>query len=90
LIPRTSDGKANSEIIQANKEVMFVDKSTGETFSDTHWCREQLGVPYGVKATVRPLSISDVMDKYDVFIQSNSVNRKLDPGTKFLYELDAH
>jgi hypothetical protein len=90
LITRTSDGKANSEIIQANKEVMFVDKSTGETFSDTHWCREQLGVPYGVKATVRPLSISDVMDKYDVFIQSNSVNRKLDPGTKFLYELDAH
>jgi len=89
LIERTADGKANSEIVQANKEVLFVNKETGETISDTNWCREKLGVPYGVKATVRPLSIPDVMEKYDVFIQSNSYNRKLDPGTKFLYELDA-
>jgi acyl carrier protein len=90
LIERTSDGKANSEIVQSDKEVLFVDKFTGETVADTHWCREKLGVPYGTKATVRPLSIPDVMSKYDIFIQSNSVNRKLDPGCKFLYELDHH
>lgn len=89
LIERKVDGKANSEIIQADKEVLFVDKETGETFADTHWCREKLGVPYGMKATVRPLSMPSVMDKYEIFIQSNSYNRKLDPGCKFLYELEA-
>ena len=89
LIERTFDGKANSEIIQADKEVLFVDKETGETFADTNWCREKLGVPYGMKATVRPLSMPTVMDKYEIFIQSNSYTRKLDPGCKFLYELEA-
>jgi hypothetical protein len=89
LIERTSDGKANSEVVQANKEVIFVNRETGETISDTHWCREQLGVPYGVKSTVRPLSIPHIMSKYEVFVQSNSFTRKLDPGTKFLYELEA-
>ena len=89
LIERTVDGKANSEIIQADKEVLFVDKETGETFADTNWCREKLGVPYGMKATVRPLSMPTVMDKYEIFIQSNSYTRKLDPGCKFLYELEA-
>lgn len=88
LIARTADGKSNSEIIQADKEVIFVDRSTGETFDDTSWCREKLGVPYGIKATVRPLGIPEVMDKYDVFVQSNSYTRKLDAGCKFLYELD--
>jgi len=89
LIERTADGKANSEIIQANKEVLFVNKETGETIADTTGCREELGVPYGIKATVRPLSMPDIMDKYEIFIQSNSYTRKLDPGCKFLYELEA-
>jgi acyl carrier protein len=88
LIERTSGGKANSEIIQADKEVLFVDKLTGEAITDTMWCRKQLGVPYGTKGTVRPLSLGDVMSKYDVFVQSNSYTRKLDTGTRFLYELD--
>jgi hypothetical protein len=88
LIERTEDGKANSEIIQADKEVLFVNKETGETISDTMWCRKELGIPYGTKATLRPLSIPHVMEKYDVFIQSNSYTRKLDRGTRFLYELD--
>lgn len=88
LIERTEDGKANSEIIQANKEVIFVDKETGEANDNTEWCRKKLGVPFGVKGTVRPLQIPEVMDKYEIFVQSNSVNRKLDPGTKFLYELE--
>ena len=88
LIARTADGKANSEIVQENKEVLFVDKSTGETIDDTYKCRKLLGVPYGTKGTVRPLSIPSIMDKYDIFIQSNSYNRKLDAGVRFLYELD--
>lgn len=89
LIERTADGKSNWEEIQPDKEVIFVDKATGETHSDTKWCREQLGIPYGTRGKVRPLQIPEVMNKYDVFIQSNSFTRKLDPGTKFLYELDA-
>jgi len=89
LIKRTSDGKANVEEIQANKEVIFVDKETGEANANTEWCREQLGVPYGIKGKVRPLQIPDVLDKYDVFIQSNSYTRNLDKGTRFLYELES-
>lgn len=88
LIERTADGKANSEEVQANKEVIFVDKSTGEVNSDTFSCRKLLGVPFGTKGKVKPLQIPDVMDKYEIFIQSNSYNRKLDPGVKFLYELE--
>ena len=90
LIERTADGKANFELVQANKEVIFVNKETGEAIADTNWCREQLGVPFGTKGNVRPLQLPEVMDKYDVFIQSNSYTRNLDPGTKFLYELDVH
>ena len=88
LIERTADGKANFELIQANKEVIFVDKATGEANSNTEWCREQLGIPFGTKGNCRPLQIPEVMNKYEVFIQSNSYTRDLDPGTKFLYELD--
>lgn len=78
-----------SEKIQANKEVIFVDKKTGETNFDTKWCREQMGVPYGTKATKSPKTIpQEVSRQYDIFIQSNSFTRLLDPGTKFLYELD--
>jgi len=89
LIERTADGKANVEEIQANKEVIFIDKETGEAFDDTEWCREKLGIPYGVKGKVRPLQLPDLMNKYNIFIQSNSYTRKLDAGTNFLYELEA-
>ena len=89
LIERTEDGKSNFEIIQENKEVIFVDKETGEVNEDSIWCRKQLGVPFGTKGTVRPLQLPEVMKKYEIFVQSNSFTRNLDKGTKFLYELDA-
>lgn len=88
LVTRKANGESNWEEIQPNKEVIFVDKLTGETNSDTTWCRNQLGVPFGTRGKVRPLQLPEIMDKYDVFIQSTSVNRKLDRGTEFLYELD--
>jgi hypothetical protein len=77
-----------SEKIQKDKEVLFVDKSTGETIMDTKWCREQMGLPYGTAGTLSPKKIPAVSSKYDIFIQSNSYTRDLDPDTKFLYELD--
>lgn len=78
-----------SELIQADKEVLFVDKETGETIMDTTWCRVQMGLPYGTKGKVNPKNL-DCAKKYDIFVQSNSYTRDLDPGTKFLYELDAY
>jgi hypothetical protein len=76
-----------TETIQENKEVLFVDKLTGEVKSDTVWCRKQLGVPLGTRGRVNPKSL-ECSKHYDMFIQSTSYNRKLDPNTKFLYELD--
>lgn len=77
-----------SEKIQKDKEVLFVDKATGETIMDTKWCREQMGLPYGTAGTLSPKKIPAVSSKYDIFIQSNSYTRDLDPDTKFLYELE--
>lgn len=77
----------NPELIQANKEVLFVDKITGETIMDTKWCREQMGLPYGTKGKINPRYL-DCNKKYNIFVQSNSYTRDLDPNTKFLYELN--
>lgn len=76
-----------TEDIQEKKEVIFVDKTTGEVHSDTRWCREQLGVPLGTRGRVNPREV-DCTKKYNIFIQSTSYNRKLDPNTQFLYELE--
>lgn len=79
----------SSEKIQANKQVLFIDKLTGETITDTIWCREQMGLPFGTSGTRSPKSL-ECARKYDIFIQSNSYTRDLDAGTKFLYELNKH
>ena len=76
-----------TETIQENKEVLFVDKLTGEVKSDTVWCRNQIGIPFGTRGRVTPKKL-DCSKQYDMFIQSTSHNRKLDPNTRFLYELD--
>lgn len=78
-----------SEKIQSNKQVLFIDKLTGETITDTIWCREQMGLPYGTSGTRSPKNL-ECAKKYDIFIQSNSYTRNLDAGTKFLYELNKH
>lgn len=76
-----------TETIQENKEILFVDKLTGETRSDVKWCREQIGIPLGTRGRVSPKALA-CAKQFDIFIQSTSYNRKLDPNTKFLYELD--
>lgn len=76
-----------TETIQENKEVLMVHKKTGETKADTVWCRNQIGLPLGTRGRVNPKTLDAAKD-YDIFIQSTSYNRKLDPNTKFLYELD--
>jgi hypothetical protein len=77
-----------SELVQKNKEVLFIDKETGKAITDTNECREMMGLPFGVEGKVSPRSLGELYRKYDIFIQSNSYTRKLDGNTKFLYELD--
>jgi hypothetical protein len=68
------------EKVQADKEIVLLDKKTKELFKGTgDDARKLLGLPdHEVK--VAPASHPD----FDIFIQSTSVNRKLVPGTKLL------
>lgn len=72
------------ETVQEDKEVVLVDKHTGDMFTGPK-AREMIGVPLGRRGDVRPNEGS--LRGYDVFIQSTSVNRRLIGGTKFLYEV---
>jgi hypothetical protein len=72
-----------TETVQGYKEVILMDRSTGDFFEGEK-AREMLGLPIGETARVRPASL----EKYAVFVQSTSVNRKLMKGTRFLYEVE--
>jgi hypothetical protein len=71
------------ETVQARKEVVLMDKATGDLFSGSK-AREMLGLSEGVESRIRPTAL----EKYAVFIQSTSANRKLVGKTRFLYEVD--
>jgi hypothetical protein len=71
-----------SVLVQATKEIIVVDKTTGEIFSNVQ-ARRLMGLPTDADAQVRPAEHT----KYLCFIQSTSMNRKLIGGTKFLYEV---
>lgn len=70
------------ETIQGYKEIILMDKS-GD-FYEGEKAREMLGLPIGESARIKPTSL----EKYAVFVQSTSVNRKLVAGTRFLYEVE--
>jgi hypothetical protein len=72
-----------TETIQGGKEVVLMEKKTGDMFSGKK-AREMLGLPDGETARVRPTSF----DTYAVFVQSTSINRRLVGGTRFLYEVE--
>lgn len=69
--------------VQAHKEIILCDKKTGDFFTGDY-ARDLLGLPHGENASLKPVSL----DKYKVFIQSTSNNRKLLGDTDFLYEVD--
>lgn len=71
--------------VQSYKEVVLMDKKTGDMYSGDR-ARELAGIPIGVDATVSP-GKGNLVD-YVCFIQSTSNNRKLLGGTKFLYEVE--
>src|SRR5262249_50783493 len=72
-----------AETIQGYKEIILMDRVTGDMFAGER-AREMLGLSPGETAKIRPT----VLDKYVVFVQSTSANRKLMKGTRFLYEVE--
>ena len=79
----------SSEKVQPHKKIVFVHKETGEMTDDPDFCRGKLGILHETgTVAVSPKKCKDALAEYDVFIQSTSYNRKLDAGTKFLYELE--
>jgi hypothetical protein len=71
------------ETIQAYKEVVLMDKKTGDMFSGPK-ARQLIGLPDGEEAKMSPTAL----DKFRVFVQSTSANRKLKGNTGFLYEVN--
>jgi predicted DNA-binding WGR domain protein len=72
-----------TETIQGYKEIILMDRVTGDFFAGEK-AREMLGLPVGETARIRPTDL----EKYAVFVQSTSVNRVLQGGTRFLYEVE--
>jgi hypothetical protein len=72
------------ETIQAKKEVVILDKETGDMYQGAA-AREVLGLPVGESTDIKPTYDKE---RYTVFVQSTSNNRKLIGGTTFLYETD--
>src|SRR5262249_4131424 len=72
-----------TETVQGYKEIILMDRASGDFFAGDK-AREMLGLPLGETARIRPADL----DKYAVFVQSTSVNRVLQGGTKFLYEVE--
>ncbi|GJD17991.1 hypothetical protein RIVM261_029470 [Rivularia sp. IAM M-261] len=72
-----------TETIQGYKEIVLMERTTGDLF-EGQAAREMLGLPEGETARIKPNNL----EKYMVFVQSTSANRKLIGGTKFLYEVE--
>jgi hypothetical protein len=74
---------SRTELVQEEKEVVLRDRVTGDMFTGD-MAREMIHLPMGERGKVPPV----YLEKYRVFIQSTSHNRRLVPGTGFLYEVD--
>ena len=75
-----------SSTIQPYKEIIVFDRSTGDIYTNGA-ARELLGISDG-SGNIRVSPKIYDHARYDVFVQSTSVNRALQRGTKFLYEVD--
>jgi len=75
--------RKKATIIQDYKEVILMDDKTGDLFNGDK-AREIAGIPVGVTTKLQPSRV----DGYTVFVQSTSVNRVLQSGTRFLYEVE--
>jgi hypothetical protein len=73
------------ETIQARKEVLILDRETGDMY-EGRAAREVLGLPEHAAINLNPRDAGFDTKRYTVFVQSTSANRKLVGGTTFLYE----
>jgi hypothetical protein len=79
-----------AETVQGFKEIVLMDKSTGDIFNGAK-VREMLELPPQSErkgedredVKLKPVSF----EKYAVFVQSTSANRSLVAGTRLLYEV---
>lgn len=71
------------ETIQGYKEIILMEGKTGDLF-EGEAARDILGIPIGETVRLKPSNL----EKYAVFVQSTSANRKLIGGTRFLYEVE--
>lgn len=69
-----------TEEVQAYKQIIIRDKVSKAVYGGDG-ARSLLGLPTSTKIKLAP----DKLGKYDIFVQSTSVNRKLVPGTEVLY-----
>lgn len=77
-----------TEEIQPNKEVVLQERNSGDLYSGSR-ARDMINLPLGERGKISPSSLGrDFMNKYITFVQSTSVNRKLMPNTRFLYEAE--
>jgi hypothetical protein len=72
-----------TETIQGYKEIILMERITGDLF-EGEAARELLGIPAGETVRIKPNNL----EKYVVFVQSTSANRKLIGATRFLYEVE--
>lgn len=70
-----------SEKVQPQKGVVITEKATGKIWGGQE-ARDLIGLPAGQHAKVTPGNHS----KYEIFIESQSTNRKLPRGTKILVD----
>lgn len=71
--------------VQDYKEVILMDRATGDMFTGAD-ARRLLGLPEHGTVKINPRSAAGL--RYVAFIQSTSYNRKLLGGTRFLYEVE--
>lgn len=72
-------GTKTAERIQPHKKIMVRDRKSGRVYAGDQ-ARDLLGLPSDREVRVKP----EDNPKYQIFIQSTSVNRKLVAGTKLL------
>lgn len=72
---------SKTETISEKKEVVAMEKSTGNLF-EGDGARELIGLPSGTSGKIKPSKL----DNYVIFVQSTSYTRKLEGGKRFLYD----
>jgi len=70
-----------SEKIQGDKEIAIFERATSKVYIGAE-ARDLLKLP-AIETRVRP----DYSQEYIIYVQSKSVNRNLDPGTKVLIRI---